>query len=430
MKLKLTHQIFALFSFVIVLSFLVFTFIVNVRLNENYNKLTLSGMMDFVNYTEGLWQNGSEINGTKYDFIIGSFISDDVFKVTGVSENAKDLVDETTIKNVLTTYLSSSSVGNNYSFITKGIEGRIYVSVKVNKNGRFILALCGFETTDASINQDFGRFILIFAVIILWGFAIILIWSQQLVSRLKQIQKTVTLLPSSNYQTRIKVEGEDEISELASSIEGMRREIIKNDETKKEIIQNVSHDIKTPIAVIKSYAEAICDGVEGRDGAKVILKQAAILTKKSEQLLQYNKLEYLETQKDFTDVNMKELIENLLDSYRFQTNVNFDVNLENVYFKGFQENYYTVITNLIDNGIRYAKTVIRLTLKENYLEIYNDGEQIDPAFIPNMFKAYEKGNKGKFGLGMSIVKRTLDHFGYSIVAQNEEIGVSFIIQKK
>ena len=144
-------------------------------------------------------------------------------------------------------------------------------------------------------------------------------------------------------------------------------------------------------------------------------------------MIEYTKLEYLELEKEFESVNMKELIENIIDYYRFQTSVTFDLKLENIYFKGFIENYRTVITNIIDNAIRYAKTKIIIELKENYLSIYNDGVNIEEELIDSIFKPYEKGNKGQFGLGMAIVKRTLDLFGYKISVINHDIGVSFII---
>ena len=68
--------------------------------------------------------------------------------------------------------------------------------------------------------------------------------------------------------------------------------------------------------------------------------------------------------------------------------------------------------------------------KDGVLKIYNDGKHIDEQFIQNGFKPYEKGSDGKFGLGMSIVCRTLDYFNMSLTAENNEVGVTFTIQAK
>ena len=61
------------------------------------------------------------------------------------------------------------------------------------------------------------------------------------------------------------------------------------------------------------------------------------------------------------------------------------------------------------------------------MKIYNDGKHIDEQFIEFGFKPYEKGSNGQFGLGLSIVQKTLDFFDMQIKIVNEEVGVSFII---
>ncbi len=423
MKFKLTFQIFLLFSFIIILSISIFTLLTNARLDSIYSSMTIEGINDFVEYTESTWNKGQVPISSKYQVIVGNSngdlkYSDNLFNIISV-ESKDEMINDL-----------FNSKEHKFSNVYKGTNEYVYISGKVNKDKQFMIAIIDSSTVQSMRDSSFSNFTIIFGVILLWGNAIVGIWSQQIVSRLKKIQKAVTMLPVSNYAKSLNVAGEDEISQLASSIETMRQEIYSNNEIKKEMLQNVSHDFKTPIAVIKSYSEAIIDGIENKDGAKIILKQAEILKKKAEQLLQYNRLEYLETQSDFENVNMLEVIENLVQTYIYQTDVKINTELEMVYFKGFSENYYTVITNILDNAIRYAKTTINITLKDDCLEIYNDGENIDPEFINNMYKPYEKGHKGQFGLGMSIVKRTLDHFQMNIEAINKEVGVSFIIKKK
>ena len=118
--------------------------------------------------------------------------------------------------------------------------------------------------------------------------------------------------------------------------------------------------------------------------------------------------------------------------YKYQlADIDFELDLEDdVTFKGYRENWYTVVDNIIDNAKRYAKGQIKIVLRENRLRIYNDGEHIDQKFIDSAFKPYEKGSKGQFGLGMSIVQKTVDYFGMNLHVVNEEIGVSFIIDNK
>ena len=80
--------------------------------------------------------------------------------------------------------------------------------------------------------------------------------------------------------------------------------------------------------------------------------------------------------------------------------------------------------------MRYAKKEIKITAKQNKLILYNDGESIDEDFLEAIFTPFRKGIKGEFGLGLSIVKKTLNVMGYDISIKNETKGVSFIITKK
>ena len=84
----------------------------------------------------------------------------------------------------------------------------------------------------------------------------------------------------------------------------------------------------------------------------------------------------------------------------------------------------------MENAKRYAKSLIKITLKDGVLKIYNDGDHIDEKFVNGIFRAYEKGSKGQFGLGMSIVQKTLDFFNYEISVENKEVGCEFTINKK
>jgi len=232
----------------------------------------------------------------------------------------------------------------------------------------------------------------------------------------------------NSYQVPIEIDGNDEITELAQTIEKMRREIQLSEKTKQEMLQNLSHDFKTPIAVIQSYAEAINDGVSDASEASVIVKQADILNQKVKQLLELNKLEYLKTQEEYESVNVKDIIDNIVNNHKYRTNIKFIVDLDDSIYFGVKENFYTAFNNIIDNALRYAQTEIVITLKNKKLTFYNDGESISQKFIDQRFKPYEKGQKGQFGLGLSIVQKTCEHFNLTLKVENIKNGVMFTIE--
>ena len=87
-----------------------------------------------------------------------------------------------------------------------------------------------------------------------------------------------------------------------------------------------------------------------------------------------------------------------------------------------------VIYNLLGNFVRYADKKIKITIKKNTITLYNDGPNIDPNILSDIFTPYKKGINGQFGLGLSIVKKTMFYCGYEITVKNEKKGVSFMIK--
>ena len=94
---------------------------------------------------------------------------------------------------------------------------------------------------------------------------------------------------------------------------------------------------------------------------------------------------------------------------------------------GSKENWETILDNLLSNFMRYTNKLIKITTKQNRIILYNDGDQIDEDFLKVIFTPFRKGIKGEFGLGLSIVKKTLNVMDYDITIRNEKKGVSFII---
>jgi two-component system, OmpR family, sensor histidine kinase CssS len=307
------------------------------------------------------------------------------------------------------------------------VGGQNYYFYVASHDETLIVVFTG-ETYLQHIGNSFTMLMqLSFVALVLFGNVIILIWSRITVDRVKRLQGEVSMLSMNNYKTPIKIDGSDEITHLAKTVEHMRQEIIASEKTKQEMLQNVSHDFKTPISVIQSYAEAIADGVSDPVEANVIIKQADLLNQKVRQLLELSKLEYLKSQDEFEVVNIKEIIVNIINNYKYRSHIEIHTDLDHSTYFGIAENFYTAFNNIIDNALRYAKTKIIIQLKNKKLTFYNDGESIDQKFIDQLFKPYEKGQQGQFGLGMSIVQKTLAHFNLTLKVENVDQGVRFTI---
>ncbi len=267
-------------------------------------------------------------------------------------------------------------------------------------------------------------------------FIIIMFWTFSIITPLQQIRFYIDRVRSGE-DVSLKMDRKDEIGELANELVSLREELKRQEETKEEMVHNISHDLKTPIATIKSYAESIKDGIYPYEtlekSVDVIIDNADRLEQKVYSLLVLNRLDYMMGQAIESDkkTDMKETVEKVLLSLKaIRTDVNIECELEEATFKGEEESWRIVIENLLDNALRYAKSNIIIKLNENELSITNDGPSISNERMARLFKPFEKGTKGKFGLGLSICYKVCQAYNYDINAENLENAVVFRITTK
>lgn len=438
-RFSFTAQLLILFCLLLLISSCLFGGIVIGRVKTISQSETYERLETYVDYTKDDWSQGVPIRGTDKNIKIGiiqGYYDFNVLsgsRITYKSDNLENILNGENLMRILDC-IKVIPNSANHDYINSDYVEKLYYAYQIAEPNEYNQSYFVVIVTNDQYARNFStnistQVIAIFSVVFVFSFIILGLWGGAYVSRINRLKKHIANLPSSNYQEEYSDDGKDELADLSRSVELMRKEILQNEQTKQEMLQNISHDFKTPIAVIKSYAEAIEDGMAGPEDASIIENQATVLQHKVNILLQYNRLSYLEKKEDFKECSMKEIIENVVNTYRYQAlSINFELDLDESKFKGYDENYYTVIDNIIDNARRYAKSIIKIVLKDGVLKIYNDGDHIDSKFLSG-FKAYEKGSKGQFGLGMSIVKKTLDFFGYDLAVSNEEVGVTFEIKK-
>ena len=265
-------------------------------------------------------------------------------------------------------------------------------------------------------------------------FLVFMLWVVSLIHPLNQIRNYITRLKRGE-KTTLKINRRDEIGEVAEALVDMQAELDRQEQIRQEMVQNISHDLKTPIATIKSYSESIKDGIYPYDNLEksvdVIIEHADRLEKKVYSLITYNKLGYLVDNAPLGDnLPMIQVVQKaILACQVLRNEISIEADLNDVNFHGEEEPWRIVVENLLDNALRYSQSVVRITLRKDLLEIYNDGELLSQDRMDTLFKPYEKGNRGNFGLGLSIVKRVTDTYGYVVSGENMNDGVVFRIAK-
>ena len=261
-------------------------------------------------------------------------------------------------------------------------------------------------------------------------------WSQYVLGKIKKLEKKTKSLITGE-----KVEGkefiiDDELNELNSTIEQVDKELKEKEEYKNMMFQNLSHELKTPISVIQSYVEGVNDGVvDSNEALKVIEEEAKSLSNQVKTILQINKIDYLKDSKKYLEskTDLSKVILNSVEKHKLIRSdidfvVDFNSNNKSSMFVGTEDMWNSVIDNILGNFIRYAHSKISIYIYDKTIILENDGKQLKEDMLTKIFLPYVKGDKGQSGLGLSIVKKTVNIFGYDITAQNIDNGVRFVIK--
>lgn len=323
------------------------------------------------------------------------------------------------------------------TYTSSGSQKVYYSVVRINENST-LMSFTRSEDLKAFKDSLVSSVINITVMVVGFFFIILMIWVAGLIHPLNQIRNYIEKVKVGLTPQDLKIYREDEIGELADALVSMRKELQKQEQTKEDMIHNISHDLKTPIATIKSYGESIKDGIYPYDtlekSVDVIIENAERLEKKVHSLLYLNRVEYLISQDSEGAVtNMKDVIEKVLLNIKvLKPDIEIITDMEDqVLFQGKEEPWQVCVENILENALRYAKSKIIIHLHHQELAIENDGPSIEEERLKTLFKPYEKGQGGKFGLGLSIVHKVVQANHYQVYGENTCNGVVFrIVAKK
>ena len=239
------------------------------------------------------------------------------------------------------------------------------------------------------------------------------------------------------------------ISELKSANLALQKDIeekIQIDEMRKEFLANVSHELKTPLAVISGYAEGLAecvnDDAESRNYyCEVILDETEKMNRMVKQLLSLNQLEFGQEVLQMQRFNLTELIAGMLEQMSVlleqqQIGVEFSEKLP-MYVWGDEFKIEEVLMNYLSNAIHHAKgeKQIRVyyTQQENSVRVhvFNTGEPILEQALPEIWTKFYKVDKartreyGGTGIGLSIVKAIMQSHKQNFGVKNHTDGVEF-----
>lgn len=217
----------------------------------------------------------------------------------------------------------------------------------------------------------------------------------------------------------------------------LRRAHEKDQYKLKEYFQNASHELKTPIMNMESYAEGIALGIveDKKEAAGIIVEECERMKQLVSEILLLSKVESGQCKLEKSKVDMRELvyfcIGNIETAAR-ERQLELQVALEELPEILVDEEWMErAVGNVMDNAVRYANSRIEICAKieRKYIviEIKNDGEEIDEADFERIFERFYIGKGGQNGLGLAIAKQVMVLHGGTIEARNEN-GVVFVLK--
>ena len=284
-----------------------------------------------------------------------------------------------------------------------------------------------------------------------------------IVTPIHMLQMATQNIKNGNLDFEVEVHNKDEIGELCEDFEEMRKRLKDNAEEKlrseqqnKELISNISHDLKTPITAIKGYVEGLMDGVadtpeKQNKYLQTVYSKAIDMDHLINELSFYSKIDTNKIPYTFNRINVVGYFEDCAEDIgRELEDEGFGFSYQNYVDDSVQmiadaEQIKRVINNIVGNSKKYsdkAETKIRMTVKDVgdfvQIEIEDNGKGIAAKDLPYIFDRFYRtdasrnSSRGGSGIGLSIVKKIMeDHGGKIWVTSKEGIGtVMYLVIRK
>lgn len=322
------------------------------------------------------------------------------------------------------------------------------------------------ESNDGTARVQLMTKDILFVVITVLVFTSLLVgfWIYRSVAApLVKLKKATKNIKEGNLDFELEVEGDDEFAELCQDFEDMRKRLKANAEEKllldkenKELISNISHDLKTPITAVKGYVEGIMDGVADTP-EKMNRYIRTIYNKTNEmdhlinELTFYSKIDTNRIPYTFSKISVTEYFNDCAEELKLELDVK-GVDLvyanyvdESVLIIADGEQIRRVIHNIVTNSTKYMNKehgIIQLRVKDVgdfiQIEVEDNGKGIAAKDLQNIFDRFYRTDfsrnsaKGGSGIGLSIVKKIMEDHGGKVWATSKEgIGtiMYFVLRK-
>ena len=365
---------------------------------------------------------------------------------TGAMRNPKELFD----------FMQGTNSSYDYQFQTfflkRNSENK---DAEINHNNKGLIISRFYKKEKGFIKRipKFMTHIFIFVLTFeAMSITLIILIAKSVSNSIEIIQKATQKIANGELDTKIEISGRrnsNEILLLTEDLERMRKALKENLERRSRFIMGISHDLRTPVALIKGYSEAVSDGIVNSIGD--IKKSVSIINTKAGQLesmindlINYVKMDNTEWKKTLRPVELKSFLSDFAANMEctaelYKRKISSSIQIEEQQVLMDKNLFTRALENIYGNALRYTKAGDSISLEakkdsigKTEISISDTGVGIPEEDLEKVFELFFRASNSRrengMGIGLSVVKSIIDSHGWSInVKSKPNIGTTFTI---
>ncbi len=270
------------------------------------------------------------------------------------------------------------------------------------------------------------------------------LFAARITNPMAQMTRASRAMAQGDLSQRIDADGRDEVGQLAQAFNLMSERVSRSDRSMRELLANVSHELKTPLTSIQGFSQALVDGIadDPQEIGALINEEANRIRVLVDDLLYLSEIESGTLRMEIEDVDVDAIAEATIRRFRFpaeEAGVDLVADLEGCTVRADGRRLEQVMANLLDNAIRFTPQGQAVTLRTRtqsdgvLIEVHNPGDPIPEEHAERIFDRFYQADPSRAGarhrgLGLSIVQELVQaHGGAVTVDSGAERGTTFTI---
>ena len=358
-------------------------------------------------------------------------------------------------KTIKRKFILSNKETNTYNLVNNFTKEKSIMSATKLSNNLYVFISTSLIPLDSTINIIEQQLIVVSIVVLFLSIVVAYFISKRLSLPIIKISKAAKLISKGKLKTKFETTSDiKELVDLTNALNDMKDELSKTEELQKDLMANVSHDLKTPLTMIKAYAELILDiNINDKEKCKnnlnIIIEEVNRLNTLVNDILNLTKVESNLEKLEKSEFDLIKLIKRIVKQHNIYVikdgyNIEFiHGNIKELVIEADKKKIEQVIYNLLNNALNYTgedKKVI-IKVEENDIDytimVIDSGKGIDKKEIDHIFDRYYRSKKNHkryvygTGLGLSIVKNILllHNYEYGVTSKKNK-GTTFYFKIK